>query len=86
MEIVFLTGGTGFIGKRLIKEMVRCEEIETIWALYRIEIPFENEKIRWIKGDMDHLPKLPKEERITTVIHCDRCVAVELLILRVPCS
>ena len=75
METVFLTGGTGFIGKRLIKELVRCEEIEKIWVLYRTEIPFENGKVRWIKGDMDHQPKLPKEERITTVIHCAALMA-----------
>lgn len=75
METVFLTGGTGFIGKRLIKEMVQCKEIENIWALYRTEIPFENEKIRWVKGDMDHLPGLSKEERITMVVHCAALMA-----------
>lgn len=69
MDVVFITGGTGLIGRHLLEEMVKNEDISVIWSLYRSQIPFAHEKIHWIKGDMDHLPEIPSSERITKVIH-----------------
>ena len=46
-----------------------------MWILYRTEVSFEHKKIRWIRDDMDHLSTIPKEEQITTVIHCAAMMA-----------
>ena len=69
MDVVFITGGTGLIGRHLLEEMVKNEDISVIWSLYRSQVPFVHEKIKWIKGDMDHLPEIPSSEKITKVIH-----------------
>ncbi len=70
MERIFVTGATGFIGSRLVRELASREEVAEVLALYRSKIPFTQEKIRWVKGDMDHLPTLAYEELPTKVIHC----------------
>ena len=70
MERVFVTGATGFIGSRLVRELAYREAVNEVLALYRSEIPFAQEKVRWVKGDMDHLPALADGERPTKVIHC----------------
>ncbi len=70
METIFVTGGTGFIGRCLLQELVSRPEVSAVWSLYRSEIPFTHEKIHWVKGDMDHLPELSSAGKITKVIHC----------------
>ncbi|MCI8455427.1 MAG: NAD-dependent epimerase/dehydratase family protein [Lachnospiraceae bacterium] len=70
METVFVTGATGFIGTYLLREMIKCGEFAQICALYRSEIPFKDEKICWIRGDMEHLPNFSASDGITKVIHC----------------
>lgn len=70
MMNIFVTGATGFIGTYLIQEMCKWDKFDTIYALYRKEIPFTNKKIKWIKGDLEHLPLFSYKENITKVIHC----------------
>lgn len=69
METVFVTGGTGFIGRSLLKELLNRQEVAAVLALYRSKIPFEHEKLLWLQGDMDHLPELPPTAKLTKVLH-----------------
>ncbi len=70
METVFITGGTGFIGRELLREMVKSEEVKIILCLYRSIIPFMDKKIYWLQGDMDGLPDVPDGVKVTKIIHC----------------
>ncbi|MBV9963868.1 MAG: NAD-dependent epimerase/dehydratase family protein [Parafilimonas sp.] len=47
---IFVTGATGLLGSHLIKQLLN--QRKKIKALYRSEIPFSNNTIEWIKGDV----------------------------------
>ncbi len=50
---VFVTGGTGYIGSRLVQRLL--ERGDTVKALYRTEHPaIEHPSLQWIKGTLDN--------------------------------
>jgi nucleoside-diphosphate-sugar epimerase len=68
-KIVFITGATGLLGSYLIKQLIK--QNVKIKALYRSEIPFADEHIEWIKGDIFDIILL--EEILTDVDEVYHC-------------
>ena len=66
---IFVTGATGLVGSHLIKRLVTHDK--KIKALYRSEIPFADEHIEWIKGDIFDIILL--EEILTDVDEAYHC-------------
>lgn len=68
---VFLTGGTGFVGTRLIDRLVGDDRVNKIIALYRKMVPrqWDNKKIIPFYGDLCSLRNRNINESIDMVIH-----------------
>lgn len=74
---LFLTGGTGFLGKYILRNLI--DSFDVIYVLSRKDLPEEfskNKKIIYVKGDITNLKiiesnELQKEiiESVTHVIH-----------------
>ena len=48
---IFLTGGTGFIGKKFIEEALKFKH--TVYAVSRKNIKNKKKNLRWLTGDLD---------------------------------
>ncbi|MFC0263768.1 NAD-dependent epimerase/dehydratase family protein [Fontibacter flavus] len=54
---VFVTGGTGYIGSRLIQRLL--EKVDVVRALYRNEHPaIDHPSLEWVKGELDEEEKI----------------------------
>jgi dihydroflavonol-4-reductase len=68
-KTVFITGATGLLGTHLVKELIKQDK--KIKALYRTEIPFTNEHIDWINGDIFDTDLLEEIlDDVDEVYHC----------------
>lgn len=68
---IFVTGGTGLVGSRLIEQLVK--ENKRVKALYRSKIPDieGKEKVEWCKGDILDVVALDEAmKNIHQVYHC----------------
>ena len=68
-KTIFITGATGLVSAHLIKELVK-QDIK-IKALYRSEIPFTDDNIEWINGDVFDIVLLEEIlNDVDEVYHC----------------
>jgi nucleoside-diphosphate-sugar epimerase len=68
---VLVTGGTGFIGSRLIERLLRDERISRVVALYRSERPshWTSERIVPLHGDLERLSSWVADVPMDVVVH-----------------
>jgi len=72
-EIVFITGGTGFVGQEVIKIIERDYPQYNVKAICRKELRSENPKVKYIQGDlMSDINEAWKLEALSShyIIHC----------------
>lgn len=58
---IFVTGGTGFLGRELLASLLEDPRVERVYALNRREIPSTHAKLVWIRGDLRGLESCPSE-------------------------
>lgn len=74
LKKIFVTGGTGLVGSRLIEQLVK--KGKGVKALYRTSIPeiLGKEKVEWIRGDVLDVTCI--EEAFTDVSQVYHCAAI----------
>lgn len=49
---VFVTGGTGFLGRYLVEKLCNDNEVDSVWALCRSTPTFSHPKLTWVQGNL----------------------------------
>ncbi|PUZ28486.1 3-beta hydroxysteroid dehydrogenase [Chitinophaga parva] len=78
--MIFVTGGTGFLGSHLLRALVQAGK--PVRALYRREIPVQlsdiRDKVEWVKGDVLDVFSLEEAlQGVTQVYHAAATVSFQ---------
>ena len=65
--IIFLTGGTGFIGKKFIHEALKKNHI--IYAVTRKKYKKNQQNLYWLKGSIDRLAWSKYLKKADVIVH-----------------
>ena len=66
---IFLTGASGFLGINFLKKIIGNENIDRIYCLCRSQLSVTDEKIIWIKSDINKINELEINDNIDIVIN-----------------
>ncbi len=71
---ILITGASGFVGMPILKNLIKCDEVDQIYAFTRKikDSHSKHEKLEWIEVNLDDSPKVNKitnEYKIDALIH-----------------
>ena len=66
---IFLTGASGFLGINFLKKIIGNKNIDRIYCLCRSKLSVDDEKIIWIKSDINKINELEINDNIDVVIN-----------------
>ena len=59
---ILITGASGFVGMPILKNLIKCDEVDQIYAFTRKikDSHSKHEKLEWIEVNLDDSPKVKR--------------------------